>query len=174
MLLYFLIYFGLDPGNKRLFMVVLFICCWNRKNNNIHPCEQALSKCKYWRNYGRGTRSHGFSLHMLSVRLRRCLQVKPGLFPPVYAGCWCSVNGPVEGVLIDSSSPLWFSLTPVPRVACISPGSPAASHVSLFPPCSLTVRRQVARRVPNLGRDHRQEVEEEEEDSSDISEIRLL
>lgn len=94
--------------------------------------------------------------------------MRPGHFPLAYVGCWCGVNGPVEGVLIDSFSPLSFSLTPVPWVACSSPGSPAASRVSLFPPRSLTVRGQVAGRVPNLGRDHRWEVEE---DRTDISEI---
>lgn len=99
--------------------------------------------------------------------------MKPGHFPLVYEGCWCSVNGPVWGgeVLIDSFSPLSFSLSPVPRVACISPGSPAASHVLLFPPCSLTARGQVAGRVPNLGQDDRWKVEE---DKTNMSEIRLL
>lgn len=49
--------------------------------------------------------------------------MKPGR-SALCAGSCCGVNGPVEGVLIDSFSQLSFSLTPVPRAACISPGSP--------------------------------------------------
>lgn len=78
----------------------------------------------------------------------------------MYGWCWCGVNRPVWGVLIDLFSPVSFSLAPVPREACFSPGSTAASPV-LCPPCSLTAWGQVARRGPNQGRDNKQKPRED-------------
>ena len=94
-----------------------------------------------------------FCLHIFSAILQRCLQVNPGHPPLMYAGSWCGVNEPMEGVLIDSFPPL--SLTPVPRVACISPGSPQPPMCPplSFPPLD-SVRGQVAGRVLNRGQDH--------------------
>lgn len=31
----FNIFFGLDPGTRRLFMIVLFVCCGNRKQQYV-------------------------------------------------------------------------------------------------------------------------------------------
>lgn len=90
----------------------------------------------------------------------------------MYVGCLCSVNGPVEGVLIDSFSPLSFSLSPVPRVACISPASPAASPCVALPSLQFGCRgdRWLGESKTEAGND-RWKVEEER---MNISEIRLL
>lgn len=61
--------------------------------------------------------------------------MKPSSAVVVYEVSWSSVNGPMEGALIDSFSLLSFSLTPAPRAACISPGSAVASLVSLSLSC---------------------------------------
>lgn len=78
---------------------------------------------------------------------------------------------PWREVLIDSFSPLSFSLTPVPRVACISPGSTAASHVSLFPSCCLTLGGKSGRATSKLRPGSQTEVER---DRTDFSELHLL
>lgn len=81
-------------------------------------------------------------VHLASPRLARAQCVPAEVcageaWKPSSSLCWalCGANRPVEGVLIDSFSPLSVSLSPVPREACISPGSPRS--LPRVPPPSL-------------------------------------
>ncbi len=94
------------------------------EDNSSLPHEPMLSKCKHRRN--EPIRSQVLSAHAQYVPA--CRGVCRWSVATLLSVCWvlCSVNRPVEGLLIDSFSPLSVSLSAVPRVACISPGSPCS------------------------------------------------